>query len=149
MHQEIPDLTIRKFWFEYYPATPGGSVSLMHKNGKLIYRNTTEFGGIDVDNNQVLILGREDECMPVTGTMPKVQEVSPERLLKFYRYISRYCRNWKKKYGSPVCDGSMWSCDFHIGDFKLKSEGRLEFPGNFKTFLFKLKVLTNGREFEF
>lgn len=148
MKIDMTDIPIRKFWFEYYPDTPGGSVSLEYKHGKLIYSNTTEYGSMDVANDLVMIFGREDECMPVTGTMPKNLVIERERLVKFYRYISIYCKNWKKNYGELVCDGSMWSCHIQIGDFILKSNGQNDFPKNFKTFLFKLKYLTNGREFE-
>ena len=75
--------------------------------------------------------------------------ISEERKLNFLKYISRYCKSWKKEYlDNDICDGTSWECDIWIDDFRLQSSGQNKYPSNFNSFLTKLSMLTKGKIFE-
>ena len=50
--------------------------------------------------------------------------------------------------GGIVHDGTMWEVNIQIDDVKLKSEGQILFPDNFKKFTYELSLLTGGKMFD-
>ena len=73
-----------------------------------------------------------------------------KQLKRFTTFIKTNCLDWKKKYelGGIVHDGTMWEVNIQIDDVKLKSEGRILFPDNFKEFTYELSLLTGGKMFD-
>ena len=125
--------TIKKFIFSI-GGFPGPSYSIEYKNGIFAYRAEPKY-------NDDLLLHNDSTSADL--------EISAKRVDRFYNYIRRYCKHWKKKYSiGPVCDGTYWECDIKIDDFSLRSSGHVAYPGNFDTFLHKLTILTNGKIFE-
>lgn len=91
---------------------------------------------------------KHDEVIVYADSECADLEIEEKRVIRFYKYIKQYCKHWEKEYSiGPVCDGTMWECNIHIDNYKLKAEGHQAFPKNFDTFLHKLTVLTKGKIF--
>jgi hypothetical protein len=143
-------MKIKKFKFSiggYF----GASYSLEFKKGVFLYRTN--------DTEPIILI----ELPPKNWDFSKVKDseliqydstnedliISDEKLILFVKYISRYCKSWDKEYmNNNILDGTSWSCDIWIDDFRLKSNGQNEYPSNFNSFLNKLSALTSGKIFE-
>jgi hypothetical protein len=102
-----------------------------------------------IDNFQVTPSEmNNDEIISRIDSNPSEIVPSNQRLNRLHNYLKQYCKHWKKEYTwLQYCDGDMWECDIEGEDFKLKSRGHVEEPGNFETFLHKLTVFTEGKYF--
>lgn len=139
----------KKFEFSYYSSL-GPAYKLSLKNGKWFYETENDFYPTDllVDMRPVLSAVNNNEIISYINSYPAEIEPSQQRLKRLHRYLKQYCKHWKKDYSiKDIDDGYMWSCNIEGTDFKLKSEGHLDRPGNFGRFLFKLTIFTEGKYF--
>ena len=142
-------LAIKKFYFGI-GGMPGASHSIEYKAGVFAYRTYPEDMALPRETDPLLIaLGIErDEPLIHQDSMNEDLTISAEKIDRFYHYIKRYCKGWKKEYFmDEVIDGTRWECDIWIGDFRLRSDGHQAFPSNFDTLQDKLSILTDGKIF--
>lgn len=143
-------MKIRKFEFSigsYF----GPSYSLKYKKGLFLYRAQTGDENTISNINPIFKndFQYEHEVIFQSDSFDADLVISEERKLNFLKYISRYCKSWKKEYlNNDICDGTSWECDICIDDFRLKSSGQNKYPSNFNSFLIKLSLLTKGKIFE-
>jgi hypothetical protein len=144
------NLKVKKFNFNiggYF----GSTYSLELVDGLFLYRATTDgrttisqINPIYENDSQF-----EHEVIVQSDSMNEDLVLTEEIIEKFHKYISRYCKTWEQDYANyDICDGTSWECDIWIENFRLKSSGQNKYPSNFKSFLYKLSVLTKGKIFE-
>jgi hypothetical protein len=143
-------MKIRKFKFNiggYF----GASYSLEYKKGMFQYRANEMEPIILIEQppkNWDFSKVKNSELIQYDSTNEDLK-ISKEKLTQFVKYVSRYCKSWDKEFmNDEILDGTSWSCDIWIDDFRLKSNGQNEYPSNFNSFLNKLSALTSGKIFE-
>lgn len=143
-------MTIRKFKFSiggYFSS----SYSIELVDGLFLYRANTD-GIITISQINPIYENDcqfEHEVIVQSDSIDEDLFLTEERKERFYKYVSRYCKMWQKDYcDNDIFDGTSWECDIWIGDFKLKSSGQNKYPSNFKSFLYKLSMMTKGKIFE-
>lgn len=129
----------------------GSSYSLEYKKELFLYRAQT--GGESTISiiNPIFKKDYQFEHIAIfkSDSIDADLVISEERKLNFLKYISRYCKSWKKEYlDNDICDGTSWECDIWIDDFRLQSSGQNKYPSNFNSFLTKLSMLTKSKIFE-
>jgi hypothetical protein len=143
-------MKIKKFEFRiagYF----GSTYSIELVDGLYLYRATTEGISTESQINPIYEndLQFEHEVIVQSDSIDEDLVLTEERIERFYKYISRYCKGWQKDYCDyDVLDGTSWECDIWIDDFRLQSGGQNKYPSNFKSFLNKLSMLTKGKIFE-
>jgi hypothetical protein len=141
-------MKIKKFYFSiggYF----GTSHSIKYKKGKYLYRTFPQDEAVTMLIDPIVPENKSwDDIICEFNSYNEDLEISEERLLKFLNYTQRYCKNWSENYFQNVCDGTSWECDIWIDDYRLKSDGLESYPKNFKSFLNKLTIFTNGKIFE-
>ena len=151
-------MRIKKFQF-FIGGYGGTNYSLEYKNKVFQYRSYDHYP-VDTDeqNNEITITIRDlnfsdkmlknDEAIARIDNINANLEKEEARIERFISYSKRCCKHWDKEYRDPgYCDGTQWGIDIHVDDFKFKSQGSNNFPNNFSAMLWKLKVLTRGKEF--
>jgi hypothetical protein len=143
-------MIIKKFQFSiggYF----GSSYSIELVDGLFLYRATTD--GVTTESQINPIYENdsqfEHEVIVQSDTTDEDLVLTEERIERFRKYISRYCKGWQKDYCDyDVLDGTSWECDIWVDDFRLQSSGQNKYPSNFKSFLYRLSMLTKGKIFE-
>jgi hypothetical protein len=143
-------MTVKKFQFSiggYF----GSSYSIELVDGLYLYRASTD-GLITISQINPIYENDsqfEHEVIVQSDSMDDDLILTEERIERFYKYISRYCKTWQKDYcDKDVLDGTSWESDIWIDDFRLQSGGQNKYPSNFKSFLDKLSMVTKGKIFE-
>lgn len=129
----------------------GPSYSLEYKKGLFLYRAQTGDESTIYNINPIFKNDYQFEHIAIfqSDSFDEDLVISEERKLNFFKYISRYCKSWKKEYlNNDICDGTSWECDIWIDDFRLKVSGQNKYPSNFNSFLIKLSILNSGKIFE-
>ena len=134
-----------------YGAYPGPHYSLNYNLGKFEYRCIAGFETETKLINPVLNkkTNWENNKFQINSNDEDLN-IPYEDVTIFLNYLKRYCFHWSNKYElgpKPICDGPIWEIKVKTGAFSFKSEGHIVSPGNFKTFLHKLELLT-GKIFE-
>lgn len=143
-------MTIKKFQFSiggYF----GSSYSIKYVDGLFLYRANTDGCNTIIQINPVYENDSqfEHEIIVQSDDLDEDLILTEERIEKFYKYISRYCKSWQKDYCyADILDGTSWKCDIWIDNFRLRSGGQNKFPSNFESFLNKLSMLPKGKIFE-
>lgn len=143
-------MNIKKFQFSiggYFSP----SYSIKYVDGLFLYRANTHGLNTIIHINPVYENDSqfEHEAIVQSDDLDENLVLTKERIDKFYKYISRYCKTWQKDYcDTNILDGTSWECDIWIDDFRLQSGGQNKFPSNFESFLNKLSTLTKGKIFE-
>lgn len=143
-------MIIKKFQFSiggYF----GSTYSIELVDGMFLYRANTD-GIITISQINPIYENDsqfEHEVIVQSDSIDEDLFLTEERIERFYKYVSRYCKMWQKDYcDNNIFDGTSWECDIWIDDFRLQSGGQNKYPSNFNSFLTKLSMLTKGKIFE-
>ena len=147
-------MQLKKFYFRI-GGYGGNTYTLELKAGKFVYTSFPD------DTDAVYIdMGAPRIRFSKTGKITHVEEtlsylessnatltLDPEKLDHFLRYAKQHCRHWKKSYDTLTLDGIQWEVDIWTDQFRLKSDGSNDYPGNFESFTWRLTLLTGGKMF--
>jgi len=94
-----------------------------------------------------------DSSMPTFSDEHDVEPgeviVSNEQLEVLVKFLKDECSDWKKSYSwMEYMDGTMWEIDIQVDQFKFKSRGQVDAPGNFDAFCKTLSVMMGGKFIE-
>lgn len=144
-------MKIKKLYYQYYESM-GDVFNLEFKDDKLSYSYLGFRGSIERMIDPIVDEDTDwDEVIVKFDSIPDENiKFTPKQLKRFTTFIKTNCLDWKKKYelGGIVHDGTMWEVNIQIDDVKLKSEGHILFPDNFKEFTYELSLLTGGKMFD-
>jgi hypothetical protein len=103
-------MKIKKFEFSV-SSYFGSSYSLEYKNELFRYRAQTGDITSITSLNPIFINDYQFEHIAIFQSDSDDADliVSAERKLHFFKYISRYCKSWKKEYSNNIIyDGTCW-----------------------------------------
>lgn len=143
-------MKIKRFYF-YIGGYPGSSYTIEYKDAAFVYNSALgknlEFDDLELIANNLNSMNQAIKAH--SDAYSSKFSIEPSEILKFKKYVERYCKDWKKKYSKGlICDGTYWEVDIWIDDFRLKSHGHEAYPNNFKSFTKKLSLLAGGKVFE-
>ena len=143
-------MKIKRFYF-YIGGYSGSSYAIEYKDNVFAYSSALD-DNYELENFELTVDNPNLSAEAIkahTDAFSSKLSIEPSEILKFKKYLERYCKNWKKKYSiGPICDGTYWECEIWIDNFRIKSQGHEAYPSNFHSFTKKLSLLSGGKVFQ-
>ncbi len=142
-------MKIKRFYF-YIGGYHGSSYAIEYRDTTFTYNSTLD-GNLEFDDLELIAnnLNSTNQVIKAHSDAFNSKIILESReVLKFKKYLERYCKDWKRKYSKGlICDGTYWKVDIWIDNFRFQSQGHEAYPSNFKSFTKKLSMITGGKVF--